>query len=70
VRGSRLYRYFPDKDDLVRAVLDYQADTAVDNQRQADFGNIARLRLARLSSTSWPAGCVELTWRAAGWHRR
>jgi AcrR family transcriptional regulator len=70
VRGSQLYRYFPDKDDLVRAVLDYQADTAVDNQRQADFGNIVRLRPARLSSTSWPAGCVELTRRAAGWHRR
>ena len=36
VRGSRLYHCFLDKDDLVQAVLDYQADTAVNNQRQAD----------------------------------
>jgi AcrR family transcriptional regulator len=70
VRGSQLYRYFPGKDDLVRAVVGCQADTAVGNRRQADFGNIVRLCLARLSSTSWPAGCVELTWRAAGWRRR
>ena len=50
VRGSQLYHYFPDKDDLVQAVLDYQADTAVNNRRQAGFGNIARLRAWRGSA--------------------
>jgi len=48
--GSQLYHYLPDKDDLVQAVLDYQADTAVNNQRQADFGNIVRLRAWRGSA--------------------
>ena len=33
VSGSQLYHYFPDKDDLVQAVIDHQADTIVDNQR-------------------------------------
>lgn len=50
VSGSQLYRYFPDKDDLVQAVLDYQADTVVNNRRQADFGNIVRLRAWRGSA--------------------
>jgi len=50
VSGSQLYHYFPDKDDLVQAVLDYQADTAVNNRRQADFGNIVRLRAWRGSA--------------------
>jgi TetR/AcrR family transcriptional regulator, transcriptional repressor for nem operon len=49
VSGSQLYHYFPDKDDLVQAVLDYQADTAVNN-RQADFGKIVRLRAWRGSA--------------------
>jgi AcrR family transcriptional regulator len=50
VSGSQLYHYLPDKDDLVQAVVDYQADTAVNNQRQADFGNIVRLRAWRGSA--------------------
>jgi AcrR family transcriptional regulator len=31
VSGSQLYHYLPDKDDLVREVVGYQADTAVSN---------------------------------------
>ena len=40
VSGSQLCHYLPDKDDLVQSVVGDQADTAVNNQRQADFGNI------------------------------
>ena len=29
VSGSQMYHYFPDKNDLVQAVIDYQADTIV-----------------------------------------
>ncbi len=32
VSGSQLYHYFPDKNELVQAVIDYQADTIVNNQ--------------------------------------
>src|SRR6476661_8484860 len=35
VSGSQMYHYFPDKNDLVQAVIDYQADTIVSHQRQA-----------------------------------
>ena len=35
VSGSQLYHYFPDKDDLVQAVIDYQADTIVQRNRRA-----------------------------------
>jgi AcrR family transcriptional regulator len=30
-----MYHYFPDKDDLVQAVIDYQADTIVEHHRDA-----------------------------------
>jgi len=40
VSGSQLYHYFPDKNDLVQAVIDYQADAAVTNQRHADLGSV------------------------------
>ena len=33
VSGSQLYHYFPDKNDLVQAVIDYQADAIVSRQR-------------------------------------
>jgi AcrR family transcriptional regulator len=33
VSGSQLYHYFPDKNELVQAVIDYQADTIVKHQR-------------------------------------
>ena len=35
VSGSQMYHYFPDKNELVQAVIDYQADTIVSNNRQA-----------------------------------
>ena len=35
VSGSQLYHYFPDKNDLVQAVIDYQAETIVNRNRQA-----------------------------------
>ena len=35
VSGSQLYHYFPDKNELVQAVIDYQAETIVNHNRQA-----------------------------------
>ncbi|MCW2494884.1 TetR/AcrR family transcriptional regulator [Jatrophihabitans sp.] len=35
VSGSQLYHYFPDKDDLVQAVIDYHADGIVSRNREA-----------------------------------
>ena len=35
VSGSQLYHYFPDKDELVQAVIDYQAGTIVNHHRHA-----------------------------------
>src|SRR6201997_4834787 len=34
VSGSQLYHYFPDKNDLVQAVIDYHADGIVSRNRQ------------------------------------
>jgi len=34
VSGSQMYHYFPDKNELVQAVIDYQADAIVRNQGQ------------------------------------
>jgi TetR/AcrR family transcriptional regulator, transcriptional repressor for nem operon len=33
VSGSQMYHYFPDKNELVQAVIDYQADTIVKQHR-------------------------------------
>jgi TetR/AcrR family transcriptional regulator, transcriptional repressor for nem operon len=35
VSGSQMYHYFPDKNELVQAIIDYQADTIVKLNRQA-----------------------------------
>ncbi|MFE1962524.1 TetR/AcrR family transcriptional regulator [Streptomyces sp. NPDC059396] len=35
VSGSQLYHYFPDKNELLQAVIDHQADTLVNHNRQA-----------------------------------
>jgi TetR/AcrR family transcriptional repressor of nem operon len=34
VSGSQMYHYFPDKNELVQAVIDYQAETIVSRNRQ------------------------------------
>ena len=47
VSGSQMYHYFPDKNDLVQAVVDYQADVAVTNQRHADLGSLEGLQAWR-----------------------
>jgi TetR/AcrR family transcriptional regulator, transcriptional repressor for nem operon len=63
VSGSQLYHYFPDKDDLVQAVIDHQADTIVGNQRQADLGSPDGLRawrdtvIAQATSSNGQGGC-------------
>src|ERR1700742_1463060 len=33
VSGSQLYHYFPDKNELVQAVIDYQADSIINRNR-------------------------------------
>jgi TetR/AcrR family transcriptional repressor of nem operon len=35
VSGSQMYHYFPDKHELVQAVIDYQADAIVNRNRHA-----------------------------------
>src|SRR5271170_5150184 len=35
VSGSQMYHFFPDKNDLVQAVIDHQADTIVKQQGDA-----------------------------------
>ena len=63
VSGSQLYHYFADKDDLVQAVIDYQADTIVANHEHADLGTLQGLRtwrdmvIAEASSADGQRGC-------------
>jgi AcrR family transcriptional regulator len=47
VSASQLYHYFADKDGLVRAVIDYQADTIVGNQKSARLDTLEGLRAWR-----------------------
>ena len=47
VSGSQMYHYFPDKDQLVQAVISHQADVIAAGQRQADLGSPAGLRAWR-----------------------
>ena len=47
VSGSQLSHYFAGKDELVRAVIGYQAATITGNQRQADLGRPQGLRAWR-----------------------
>jgi len=47
VSGSQLYHYFSDKEELVQAVIDYQAETIVNNQRHANLGSVKGLRAWR-----------------------
>ena len=63
VSGSQLYHYFPDKDDLVQAVIDHQAHVIAGNQRQADIGSPDGLRawrdtvIAQAKSSNGKGGC-------------
>lgn len=63
VSGSQLYHYFPDKDDLVQAVIEHQARTIAANQRQADLGGSEGLLawrdtvIAQARSSNGKGGC-------------
>ena len=63
VSGSQMYHYFPDKDELVQAVISYQADVIAGNQRQADLGSAEGLRawrdmvIAQARSGEGKGGC-------------
>jgi AcrR family transcriptional regulator len=63
VSGSQLYHYFPDKDDLVQAVIHHQAATIASNQRQANLGSSEGLRawrdmaIAQAKSSNGKGGC-------------
>lgn len=63
VSGSQLYHYFPDKDELVRAVINYQANAIVTNQQHANLGTVKGLRawrntvVAASKSTEAKGGC-------------
>ena len=45
VSGSQMYHYFPDKNELVQAVIDYQAET-IKHHRKA-LGNVTCAPSAR-----------------------
>jgi TetR/AcrR family transcriptional repressor of nem operon len=47
VSSSQLYHYFTDKDDLVEAVIDHQADAVVHTQQRSDFATADGLRAWR-----------------------
>src|ERR1700753_252748 len=63
VSGSQMYHYFPDKGDLVQAVIDYQADTLINHNRQA-LGSAKGLKAWRnmlvigVKSTQGKGGCA------------
>ncbi len=61
--GSQLSHYFAGKDELVQAVIDYQAGTITGNQQQADLGRPEGLRawrdtvIAQVKSSEGKGGC-------------
>ena len=63
VSGSQMYHYFPDKDELVQAVVTYQAELIAGNQRQADLGSAEGLSawrdmvIAQARSAEGKGGC-------------
>jgi AcrR family transcriptional regulator len=63
VSGSQLYHYFPDKDDLVQAVIGHQAETIARNQQQADLSSPDGLRswrdnvIAQAKTSNGTGGC-------------
>ena len=63
VSGSQMYHYFPDKDELVQAVIAHQAGVIAGHQRQADLGRTEGVRawrdmvIAQASSGQGKGGC-------------
>jgi AcrR family transcriptional regulator len=63
VSSSQLYHYFADKEELVQAVIDYQAGQIVGNTERAGLGTPAGLRawrdlvVAQASRASGQGGC-------------
>jgi TetR/AcrR family transcriptional regulator, transcriptional repressor for nem operon len=63
VSGSQLSHYFAGKDELVQAVIGYQAATITGNQRQADLGSPEGLLawrdmvIAEAKSSQGQGGC-------------
>jgi TetR/AcrR family transcriptional regulator, transcriptional repressor for nem operon len=63
VSGSQLSHYFAGKDELVQAVIDYQAGTIAGQQRRADLGSPDGLRawrnsvIAQVKSGAGQGGC-------------
>ena len=63
VSGSQLSHYFADKDELVQAVIDHQADVIVGNQEQAGLGTAEGIKawrdmvIAAARSTGGKGGC-------------
>ena len=63
VSGSQLTHYFAGKDELVQAVIDYQAGAITGNQRQADLSSPEGLRawrdtvIAQVKSGEGKGGC-------------
>jgi AcrR family transcriptional regulator len=63
VSGSQMYHYFPDKDELVQAVIDYQAEAITGNQRRADLATAEGRRawrdmvVAQARSAQGKGGC-------------
>ena len=63
VSGSQLSHYFAGKDELVQAVIDYQARTITGHQQQADLGSPEGLRawrdtvIAQVNSSQGQGGC-------------
>ena len=47
VSGSQLSHYFADKDGLVQAVIDWQADVVVQTQQSMDLGTVEGIRAWR-----------------------
>jgi TetR/AcrR family transcriptional repressor of nem operon len=63
VSSSQLYHYFTDKEQLVQAVIDHQADLIVGNTERAGLGSPAGLRawrdlvVAQAARASGQGGC-------------
>jgi TetR/AcrR family transcriptional regulator, transcriptional repressor for nem operon len=63
VSGSQMYHYFPDKDELVQAVIDYHAEAIVSRNRQVLGGangveDWRRMVIAAAKRTKAKGGCA------------